>query len=69
MTIHIVGSFNKDQIYCAGSVTKLLTTYVALSFLAEKYEHKKFIIILLSIIMTLKITFIFQKIIKENISA
>jgi CubicO group peptidase (beta-lactamase class C family) len=38
MTIHIIGSFNKDTLYCAGSFTKLLTTFVSLSHLAEKYD-------------------------------
>lgn len=37
MSIHILESIPKDRIYCAGSFTKLLTTYVSLSFLAEKY--------------------------------
>jgi hypothetical protein len=38
MTIHIIGSFNKDTLYCAGSFTKFLTTFVSLSHLAEKYD-------------------------------
>ncbi len=38
MTIHIIGSFNKDTLYCAGSFTKLLTTYVSLSRLGERYD-------------------------------
>jgi CubicO group peptidase (beta-lactamase class C family) len=38
MTIHIIGSFNKDTLYCAGSFTKFLTTFVSLSLLSEKYD-------------------------------
>lgn len=37
MTIDIVGSFDKNRLYCTGSLTKCLTTYVALSLLSEKY--------------------------------
>ncbi len=40
MTIEILGSVDKDKLYCAGSFTKLLTTYVCLSLLAEKYDLK-----------------------------
>lgn len=36
MNIRILGDFNPDQLYCAGSVTKFMTTYVVLSFLASK---------------------------------
>ena len=43
MTIQIVGSFDKDKIYCTGSLTKLLTTYVSLSLLSEKYDLTKII--------------------------
>lgn len=35
-TIEILGDFNPDQLYCAASVTKMLTTFVVLSFLADK---------------------------------
>lgn len=38
MTIHIVGTFDKDKVYCTGSLTKLLTTYVSLCFLSEKFN-------------------------------
>ncbi len=38
MTIEIIGSVDKDRLYCAGSFTKFLTTFVSLSLLAEKYE-------------------------------
>lgn len=37
MTIHIVGSFDKDKLYCTGSLTKFLMTFVSLSFLSEKH--------------------------------
>lgn len=40
MSIHIVGSVDKNRLYCAGSFTKLLTTYVSLSLLSEKYNLK-----------------------------
>ena len=40
MTIHIIGSFDKNKLYCTGSLTKLLTTYTSLSLLAEHYELK-----------------------------
>ena len=43
MAIQIVGSFDRDTIYCAGSLTKLLTTYVSLSLLSEKYDLKKIV--------------------------
>lgn len=41
METQIVGSVNKNQLYCAGSLTKLLTTYVSLSLLSEKYDLSK----------------------------
>ena len=41
MPIQIVGSFDKNTLYCTGSLTKLLTTYVSLSLLAEKYSLDK----------------------------
>lgn len=37
MSMHIVDSIGKDRVYCVGSFTKLLTTYVSLSLLSEKY--------------------------------
>jgi len=40
MSMHIVGSVDKDRVYCAGSFTKMLTTYVTLSLLAEKSDIK-----------------------------
>lgn len=40
MTIQIVGSFDINKIYCTGSLTKLLTTFVSLSWLSEKYDLK-----------------------------
>lgn len=43
MEFHIVGSFDKNKLYCTGSLTKLLTTYVALSLLAEQYDLQKII--------------------------
>ncbi len=41
MTIHIIGSVDKDRLYCAGSFTKMLTTFVSLSLLSEKYALPK----------------------------
>lgn len=38
MTIEIIGDFNPNQVYCAGSLTKLLTTYVSLSHLATRFD-------------------------------
>ena len=38
MTMEIIGSVDKDRLYCSGSFSKFLTTYVCLSFLSEKYE-------------------------------
>lgn len=38
MEIEIIGLFDKNQRYCAGSLTKLLTTYAALSLLSEQYK-------------------------------
>ncbi len=37
MTIQILGSTDINRIYCAGSFTKFLTTFVSLSLLSEKY--------------------------------
>lgn len=41
MRIDIIGDFDKNTLYCTGSLTKLLTTYVALCFLSEKYTLEK----------------------------
>jgi len=38
MSITIIGSFDPNTQYCTGSFTKLLTTFVSLSFLAEQYD-------------------------------
>ncbi len=38
MGVQIIGSVDKDRVYCAGSFTKLLTTYVCLSFLKEHFD-------------------------------
>ena len=38
MSMHIVGSVDINRLYCTGSFTKLLTTYVSLSLLSEKYD-------------------------------
>ncbi len=43
MTIQIIGSFDPNKLYCTGSLTKLLTTYVSLSLLSEKYDLQKII--------------------------
>ena len=43
MTFHIAGSFDKDKLYCTGSLTKLLTTYVSLCLLAEQYDLQQII--------------------------
>jgi hypothetical protein len=40
MTIEIVGNVDRNRFYCAGSFTKVLTTFVCLSWLAEKYDLK-----------------------------
>lgn len=37
MTFKIIGTADLDKLYCSGSFTKLLTTFVGLSLLAEKY--------------------------------
>lgn len=37
MKFTIIGSFDRDTLYCTGSFTKLLTTFVTLSLLAETY--------------------------------
>lgn len=41
MSFTILGTFDKNTLYCTGSFTKFLTTYVCLSLLAEKYDLKK----------------------------
>ncbi len=38
MSIQIIGNVNKNRLYCAGSFTKHLTTFVCLSLLAEQYD-------------------------------
>jgi len=38
MTFQIIGPVHPHRIYCAGSFTKLLTTYVTLSLFSEKYS-------------------------------
>lgn len=38
MTIEIFGNVDINRLYCTGSFTKLTTTYVCLSLLAEKYD-------------------------------
>lgn len=40
MEFQILGDVDKDRFYCAGSFTKVMTTFVCLSFLSEKYELK-----------------------------
>lgn len=40
MVMHLLGSADKNRLYCAGSFTKLLTTFVSLSLLAEHYDLK-----------------------------
>jgi hypothetical protein len=37
MPFQIIGNADRDRIYCAGSFTKLLTTFVSLSLLSEQY--------------------------------
>lgn len=37
MKIDIIGSSDRDRVYCTGSFTKFLTTYTCLSLLAETY--------------------------------
>lgn len=39
--MHIIGDVDRNRIYCTGSFTKLLTTYVSLSLLSEKYDLNK----------------------------
>lgn len=41
--MEIIGENDKNRVYCAGSLTKLLTTYVVLSFLAEQYDLQTFV--------------------------
>lgn len=38
MSFQIIGSVDKNRLFCSGSFTKLLTTYVVLSHLSEKYH-------------------------------
>lgn len=38
MTIQIIGDVDLDRLYCTGSFTKMMTTFVCLSLLAEKFE-------------------------------
>ncbi len=38
MTIEIIGNVDKDRLYCTGSFTKLLTTFVCLSKLSEQHD-------------------------------
>jgi hypothetical protein len=38
MQIEIIGEVDKNRLYCAGSFTKQLTTFVCLSFLAEYFK-------------------------------
>jgi len=40
VTIQIIGPVDKDRLYCSGSFTKFLTTFVSLSLLSEKFELK-----------------------------
>lgn len=40
MTIQIIGSVDPNRRYCSGSFTKMLTTFVSLSLLSEKYALK-----------------------------
>src|SRR5689334_9367812 len=41
MSFTTLGTFNQKQLFCAGSVTKLLTTFVVLSLLSEKHDLSK----------------------------
>jgi CubicO group peptidase (beta-lactamase class C family) len=43
MTMEIIGAVEKDRVFCAGSFTKLVTTFVSLSFLAEKFDANNFL--------------------------
>lgn len=38
MAIHIVGTVDPNRLYCAGSFSKMLTTFISLSLLSEKYD-------------------------------
>ena len=38
MSLEIIGSFDRNKLYCVASFTKFLTTFVCLSLLAENYE-------------------------------
>jgi CubicO group peptidase (beta-lactamase class C family) len=41
MAIDIIGDFDRDTLYCTGSFTKLMTTFVTLSLLSEKFDLYK----------------------------
>jgi CubicO group peptidase (beta-lactamase class C family) len=41
MTIQIIGTVDLDRLYCAGSFSKLLTTFTTLSLLSETYDLNK----------------------------
>lgn len=43
MTMEIIGKVDPNRIYCTGSLSKLLTTFVSLSFLAEQYNVEEFV--------------------------
>jgi hypothetical protein len=32
-----IGNFDRNQLFCAGSISKMLTTFVVLSFLSTKF--------------------------------
>lgn len=38
MTIEIIGDADPDKLYCTGSLTKMMTTFVCLSLLAENHD-------------------------------
>ena len=38
MSIEIIGNVDKDRLFCSGSNSKLLTTFVCLSLLSEKHD-------------------------------
>src|SRR5579864_8448512 len=38
MSMQIIGDVDKNRIYCGGSFTKFVTTFVCLSLLAEKHD-------------------------------
>lgn len=43
MSIEIIGPVDPNRLYCGGSFTKFVTTFVTLSLLAEKYDLKAII--------------------------